>query len=330
MRDKISSTKESSRSSFVAFRRVTLCCLAYLMLTPSIGNSAQKIIIIQSGSHGVYTQYTQALQEQVLRKIPNTAIKVVDFSEPTSSVNAIKSENADLYIAVGINAAESVAKITTQAPKILGLIPRSAYEENNKLKIADCPPQTCKVLTLDQPIERQLRLLHAALPKAKNILILKNGNSILTDAYTNDVAKKYSLALSYLKIESEDTLVTQLKTILPGIDVLLAIPDNSIYNSATARPILLTTYKYSVPIFAYSQSFIDAGAVVGLYSTPAQHARYAAELIEDGLAGFKKNHAQILPPKYFMVGTNQAVAKSLGLELPDVNSLQLQLEQGEK
>lgn len=330
MQDKISSQKGVSRSSFVAYHRVTLCCLACLMLIPLIGNTAQKIIIVQSGSHGVYTQYTQALQELIPLKIHAATIKVIDFSELTTTANNIKSENADIYIAVGINAAESVAKIPSQAPKILGLIPRSTYEENIKLNITGCPPQTCKALTLDQPIERQLRILHAALPKSKNILILSNGNSYLSGQYANDVAKKHSLALKYLKIESNDTLVTQLKATLPGIDVLLALPDNSIYNSITARPILLTTYKYGVPIFAYSQSFIDAGAVIGIYSTPAQHARYAAELVADGLTGFKNIRAQLLPPQYFTIGTNQAVAKSLGLELPDVSALQLQPEKDEK
>ena len=36
------------------------------------------------------------------------------------------------------------------------------------------------------------------------------------------------------------------------------------------QPLLLTTYRAGVPIVAYSESYLQAGAVVALYSTPPQ------------------------------------------------------------
>jgi putative tryptophan/tyrosine transport system substrate-binding protein len=326
MRHKISHTKSGLRRYLAVKCGIVLFGILSLFVLPRITTAAQHVIIVQSGSSGVYEQFSNELQKQIYTKSHDVTIEVVNFTALNTTGTNPRKNNIGIYIAIGVNAAEELVKINNDTPKILSLIPNSEYEEKFEANTHGCQPQTCKVLTLDQPIKRQLKILHLALPNAKNILILKkDADRLLYGSYTL-IAKNLGLSIRSLTIDSDSTLINKLKNILPNTDVLLALPNNSIYNSTTARPILLTTYKYGVPIFAYSQSFVDAGAVIGVYSTPAQYAVHTAEVVEEGLGGFKKQRAQAIPPKYFTIGANRSVAESLNIRLPAIDSLYLKFE----
>ena len=294
-----------------------------------MADAAQRILLVQSSASGVYQQFANVLEEQIYRKTHDVSIDIVDYKDLNEREFGKNQKNVDIYIAIGINAAEAVVKINNNTPKIFSLIPDSLYEERLIKITKACPQKTCLVLTLDQPFKRQLKILRLALPHAKNILIPKSSDTLQDNSSHAAIAKSLGISIHYLMIHSNDTLIDQLKETLPNSDVVLALPNNSIYNSITARPILLITYKNSVPIFAYSQSFVDAGAVIGVYSTPAQYAEHAAELVLKELSGSRGEYPQMQPPKYFTIGINRSVAESLNLQLPDIESLYLQLEKSE-
>lgn len=296
--------------------------LLYLLLLVSpLCNAAQKILIIQGGASPVYKTYLETLRSQIDANLKKPVIEVISSDDAE-----LNNKKADIYVAIGTNAAEALTQIKNDTPKLLGLIPGDIYDAKYNNNPAACPAPTCKVLTLDQPMERQLHVLRISMPNVKNILILNKGPPPRSFHKNRTIAKSLGFTLNLLDIKSNDALVHQLRDVLPTTDILLALPNTSIYNSDTARPILLVTYKVGTPIFAFSKSFIDAGATLGVYSTPEQYAKHAAELIVDGLVGFKNTQAHAIQPKYFTIGINRSVAESLNLNLPDINHIYTQLE----
>ncbi len=110
-------------------------------------------------------------------------------------------------------------------------------------------------------------------------------------------------------------------------DVLLAVPDPLVFNRHTAQSVLLTTYRLSKPVAAYSRTYVTAGALFSVYSTPAQIGRQIGE----ELLAMQDSPGRPLPapgyPRYFSVEINERVARSLGIEPGQAEDLRRRLSE---
>jgi ABC-type uncharacterized transport system substrate-binding protein len=82
--------------------------------------------------------------------------------------------------------------------------------------------------------------------------------------------------------------------------------------------VLLASYYHNTPIVAYSSSFVRAGALAGIYSTPQDIARQAQEIISSNT---KLTAGTMINPKYFTIEINTSVAQSLGITIPDQKTI---------
>jgi putative tryptophan/tyrosine transport system substrate-binding protein len=100
----------------------------------------------------------------------------------------------------------------------------------------------------------------------------------------------------------------------------LALPDPFIYSRETAQSILLTSYRYQKPVFGYSQSYVQAGALAGVYTNAKHLAKQAAEIAiqsQQAIGGLPPPQA----PKYFSVMINRQVGRSLKIPLMDEETI---------
>ena len=131
-------------------------------------------------------------------------------------------------------------------------------------------------------------------------------------------------------VNAAEDIYPALRQALDESEVILALPDPLIYNSATLQNILLTTYRARTPLVAFSPAYVKAGATLAVYSTPAQLARGAAAMVRQWRAG------RVLPPpqspREFEVAANERVAASLGLTIdaPAAIAADLRRQEGEK
>jgi ABC-type uncharacterized transport system substrate-binding protein len=122
-------------------------------------------------------------------------------------------------------------------------------------------------------------------------------------------------------------LFPALQSVLLDSDVLLALPDPTLFNSQTAANILLAAYRRRVPLIGFSPAYVKAGALFALYSGPEQVAARAGEMLRQALAGRSFPAPQW--PRDFSVAANHDVARSFGLVL-DESRLAEQLRAGER
>ena len=94
----------------------------------------------------------------------------------------------------------------------------------------------------------------------------------------------------------------------------MAVPDPLVYNSRTAQRILLTTYRYKVPLGAFSKAYIDAGATLSVYSTPAQMASQTGKIINDFMRSDRKYLPAPAYPENYKVQVDRHVAGSIDLD----------------
>lgn len=259
------------------------------------------VSVVLSEEGGVYQEFADALPRSLVKH--NVAISIVNAGQPFFP-------EPDLIIAVGTKAATAVMTTSTQ-PVLTVLLSKETYEklQRDPLKKA----AAASAIFLDQPIERQVSLINAALPNARHIGLLYSHAS--PDLRTLRArATEYGLVVHEQEVTASNPLPTALQETLKTSEVILALPDLEVYNASTIRNILLAAYRSRVPIVGFSASFVRAGAICAVYTTPAQLATQAASAVKQFAENRSLPAAQFA--REFEVQINAQVAQSLGLSIP--------------
>lgn len=231
----------------------------------------------------------------------------------------------DLVITVGLAAFGDVLRNLEKRgpawagiPVLATLLPRSGYEA--QLTVVQQVGRPVSAVVLDQSAERQLALIARALPDRQRVGVLSSGQSPSLLRELQQAASRQKINLEVTRgVASPEAIFPALKDMLETADVILAIPDSTIYHAGSLQNILLTTYRARVPLVAFSPAYVKAGAILAVYSTPAQVARHAAGMVRSWQASGKLPPWQM--PAEFAVTANPKVAASLGIGLDDVDRI---------
>jgi hypothetical protein len=98
-------------------------------------------------------------------------------------------------------------------------------------------------------------------------------------------------------------------------DVLLALPDSTVYNTESIRNILLSTYRHKQGVIGFSGDMVKAGALATTYSEIEDINAQVAEIAGAYVAGGELAPPQF--PRYFRTIVNEGVARSLDLSVGD-------------
>lgn len=229
---------------------------------------------------------------------------------------------ADLIVAVGMMAAE-LSITRSETPVLAVMIPDDGLRALLDRFSRKVSARSISAVYMNQPWERQLDFLQAAFPERRRIgLVYSPGTLIdLADLRRQIAGRGGSLVTR--QVSSAEKLFPSLERVFDASDLLLAIPDNAIYNSSSIRNILLTSYRKGVPLVGLSQSYVNAGALCAFFSTNEQMAGQAGALV----ISFYRN-GKLPEPQYpaeFTISVNRQVSRSMGIELPSAEAIQIRL-----
>lgn len=288
--------------------------IAFILLFPVPGSAAPlRLAIVLSAEEGAYREFGSELSALLADK--NVTVSVTDAD------NALPA--SDFVIAAGLKAAFAVARFKPAA-MLAVLIPKAGYGKLLNDFSAQIQSGTSKfsAIYLDQPIKRQLDLIRAALPNISSIGVLYSAPPMELGALRM-IAAAHKLVLNERLLNSALPLHAELQELLAGSDALLALPDAAIYNAATIRNILLTTYSNKVPLIGFSPAYVKAGALCAVFSTPEQIASQSVGIIQYYVATHILPDAQYA--KEFEVTVNEQVARSLGLDIKSASQLRSEI-----
>jgi len=277
-----------------------LIFFACILCGSTQATALQQVIIVSDNENNHY----KLLIDNILSETRNTDIKVNTFNIG-QTINII--DNDSLVITLGHEASDfiSLKKLTNPKLRVLTNSNVSTNFENNSKPY----------LSMTQPACQQFALAQTINPDWKNFsVLLSTSNKALTQNL-EDCAKKLKLNLSIILLDKYINIIDALNSSLSDSDVMVALPDPTVYNKRTIKGILLTTYRHRVPIIGFSEGFVRAGALAAIHSTPEQLGKQIVELIHKRTNN--QNLDKHLYPKYFDVITNRNVARSLGIYLPN-------------
>lgn len=276
---------------------------------------ATAIVIVSSESSASYAATADALLAELERGGMVRADVLLRNAFDVGSLDASEPVPPRLFIALGTEALKQLTGRDLRVPVVAALIPRSGFERVTK-ELSKKAASYVTAVYLDQPLRRQLDLLRLAMPDAKRIGVLWGPESLAQQSALASALQTRGLQEVGGQVGIGGVLFPGLKIALNNTDVLLAMPDPYVYNSATVANILFATYRARVPVLAFSPSYVKAGALMSLHTTLPQIGVQAAVMARSML------HSGILPPPQypvdFSVTVNEHVAQSLGLKLDGI------------
>jgi hypothetical protein len=97
--------------------------------------------------------------------------------------------------------------------------------------------------------------------------------------------------------------------------VLLAMPDRTVYSAENFRNILLSTYRHNQSVIGFSADMVRAGALATTYSNIEHINAHVADLANDFITSGELAAPQF--PRYFRTIVNEGVARSLQVAISD-------------
>lgn len=254
------------------------------------GNVPQHIWVALAEEGGPYAEVAGVLRAE----LPAAAITTASWGALADS----KESPPDMIITVGHAALEGMlGRLAARGaawegiPIVATLLPRVSY----RAELDNHPPgrRPVAALVLDQPVARQMALIRRALPNVRRVAVLPGPQTRpYLDALAREADARELKLVKAGSIDAPEHIFASLRAALETADVLLALPDTVVYNSASLQNILLTTYRAHVPLMAFSPAYVRDWRATG---------RLPAEQM----------------PHEFTVITNPKVAASLGMALDD-------------
>ncbi|NIE76933.1 ABC transporter substrate-binding protein [Pantoea sp. Tr-811] len=185
-------------------------------------------------------------------------------------------------------------------------------------------PGYLTLLWSDPPLARQLRLARYLLPQAQRIGVLYGEHSHFLLDELRQAARP--LGLEIVAQDWPDQRDSRpLQHLLASSDVLLGIDDPDLFNSNTAKNVLLSSYGRQMALIGPNAGFVRAGALASTFSDQGDWLAVLDQLLDQPPARWPRS---LYPARYGVSG-NQQVARALGLEPIDPNATAKALAEGE-
>lgn len=284
--------------------------------TASKAGAAAEVLIVPSERGGAYEETIDILLTELGGLQPSPSIEVRQWDE------AVPAATTRVIVTIGAKAAAEVGTGAEASVVVNTLLPSHSFAQIHSGRSADEMKRITAVF-LDQPVRRQIALLREALPDWTNLALISGPTTRELSMAIETEARQSGLSVRRSDINSDRELFRALQQTLESPALLIAVPDRDLYNSRTIQNILLTSYRRNSPLVGFSAAYVRAGALLAVYSHPAQVAAQAAEAVAAVLHG-----NAMPPPRYpvaFEVDINQTVARSLGIRLNSARVIEARL-----
>lgn len=290
---------------YLVKRIVIVVCVSLI----SFVSHAADIVFVLSKDARPYRLFVESVKNALSRPgSGNISTETLLLDDYVEEPNGHK-----LVVAVGTMATRGVIASNTRLPVLSTLIPSSAYYEI--LQTAN-PGTRDKVagIFIDHPLQRYINFIQLMNPGWDKVGLLTADTNNQINNEIKKIKRNGKTQVIHEKVKNSDEVIKSLGKVLEESDVLLTLADPVVLNRSTAHGILLSAYHQKVPVISYLKSYVKAGALSALYSTPGDLGMQVSEYIFEVARNkyvFSKYEQY---PVYFSVEVNDRVAHSLGLD----------------
>lgn len=266
-------------------------------LSHSVEAQPEIMLLLGLGLQASVARDIKATFRQETSHLPST---IVDLEQTEPGRVAWPSQG--VLVAAGVEGCELASAQSLQVPVVCTLLTEENFQRIHQRQ-NDNP--LLSALVIDQPVRRQAQIANTVYPALSRFAVVTNNEFL--DVGSGD------LTVDVQRYRSYRSLAPQLESAIRSHDALIAVPQHEIYNRSTLQTVLLTAYGYGKPVVGLSQGYVNAGALITCYTTPAQIFRQLAEILAFDNWMSIGERPLIQFPSYFSIADNVNVARSLGL-----------------
>jgi len=234
--------------------------------------------------------------------------------------------DADLVVAVGYRASLTLIQNYPDIAFLSVFIPKTSVD--NWLA-ANPSVNLIGAIYIDQPPERLARLAEMIVgSNARVSMLVSEAQSSELDELELALEAE-SLTLKAGILDVNENPVRQLEEVMADSQLFLVLPDSAEITRNTAKWIIFLSYRFRLPVIGFSEAYAEAGALLSIYSQPAQLGRQLGRLLNR----YSQNEGRFSPgfvyPEDFELKVNDSVRRSLNREPIDLDSIHGKLKDAE-
>jgi len=166
------------------------------------------------------------------------------------------------------------------------------------------------------PPEKQLGTFREALPDARRIGLLYDPNK--SDAFVrraHEAAEKAGMALIAKGVPDPRYVPAMIGGMKGEIDAFWMLPDTTVISPETIAFLFLFSIENRVPVFAFSEKFVESGALMSLTFDACDLGKQAGDIAERILSGTEPRDIPGEKARRVIISVNPTTARKMGITI---------------
>jgi ABC-type uncharacterized transport system substrate-binding protein len=280
----------------------------------SFADRKSSVLFVASKSTADYVEVLDSVKHQLETENPQGYGFNTRFPSSETDLKDDLSA-ADFVVTVGTTAANTVYAAKPKVPIISVLITENAFlvlAEKFYGSVENAFAAQVSSICLDQPVSRSIQLAKLLSQDISEVGVMLGPASDDRQAELSKYIVASGLRPQFVAIDAKDNPIHKIEPVLSRSDVFIPISDSRLINIATAKWILHLSYRYKVPVIAFSKSYLKAGALAAIYSSPGDVAQDASDWLIKSKA---ESVGNLSKPAYYSLKFNKSVAGNLKIKL---------------
>lgn len=280
-----------------------------LLITPmAVAAEITDVNFLVVKNQGIYKKITDFAQQSLSDRGSKINVNVIETNHQNLASGLPDGE----LITIGTQAAAYAYQHYPGVATISALLTRSSFEKlasNYYGGVDKARQKGVWPLILDQPLGRFFRLGAKLVPSAETVGVLVGPANEQRLPEIIAAANSVGLETNISLLKPDDNPVQVIEPVMRESDFFVVLPDRKLINQMAAKWALPLSYRYRLPLIAYSQKYVDAGALASVFYSPEDIAN---TIVEAMLASTSATPEGCSVPT---VSVNRSVARSLGVDV---------------
>lgn len=271
---------------------------------------AAEIVVLKSSDAGYYTQAVHGFRQA----LPAHA-HVVEYTlrdsgrDPREVGQSIRAGHPDLVLTVGLNAALTAKLEIPDLPVVFCLVLNP--------ELHGLPAGNMTGVVMKIPHQQQLESIKGLAPRARRIgLLVGAAHNVEAITTATEQAKSLGLHVIPSTVSTREQVPEALKKLLPKIDLLWLLPDQMVITEEFLPLLLESTLDAKIPLFGFSSTLVQRGALGALVIDPLEAGQQAGRLAATLLRTPSTTALRLVQPDRTHLALNLNTADYLGLRPP--------------
>ncbi|HMS82273.1 MAG TPA: ABC transporter substrate-binding protein [Nitrospira sp.] len=294
-------------------RRIWWLLACAWIISPLSDASAGEIAILKSSDLSYYEQAVLGFRAGLPSPMKVREYNIgSQLTQGREIGRALRASPPTLVFAVGLKAAMAAKLEIFDTPVIFCMV---LNPETHGL-----PTSNMTGIAVRTSPANQLTALRSVLPERRRIGVLYDeaqSGDFIRDAQR--IAKQFGVELMPVAVRSQEDLPAAIRTLIPKIDALWLLQDQTVISESSIPFLLESTIDAKIPLFTFSSTLVQQGALGALVVDPWTVGQQAARMVRLRLTDLTRSAGLLHEPEHPQLALNLNTAEYLGLILaPDL------------